>query len=1031
MNIAFRRRHCQRFENLIELDEQDTPGALQAGHSRATENQHYGRTNAFLGDLAEDMTMPLVKASTDWQVMLGIPKGGLVLPYTLLEDETRWAQYLSPQISPFLQHENVQRRNPLPYNPTLSSLSSHVTTPDLFLPDKDQDDEGPPLSQLKHHKYKSKIQKPGLTAEVVEIVGYDHVMSDDYNIDDTYATPKVSGENVVDLNNLTIPGWPEPSQPLESSNLLDADCKDTTQSEWKGKAKKKVGDPVETRRDENATRQQKGSTLSQTAGKDVSKSKGKGKGEGELTKSIEKDDRIAPDEVECSALKCLRKLLRNPSADWTSEYQRLAVLTALERDSDLIVILPTGSGKTMIPAISARLHPRSVIGIIVPFVALLDDTMRQFQGYGISCAVFERNMAEFPENCPIVLCIIDLAVTREFRVCVLRAIARNRMRTLLIDEVHEVPTAKKYRPVMETAYVLSSAGCQVIAMSATIPPPMERLIIDTLHLTQGLKVIRASSNRPELQYKLEHRLTSAETLRTRTTHIVNLETQLYTSTRDRGLIFVNSMADGGNLSDLLRCEFYNGTLEPTKRQEMVNRWRGGVNRVMVCTSAFSAGYDYDSVRFVILYDTPYEMVQSIQEMGRAGRDRNTARCYILPLNKRNREASDNDPMDVVGRMAMHNMIFNSEECIRLCITRFNDTFGVLCGDSEENETCSRCLQRALEPLRIEEPHPENVAGQRHGEAKTSSHTEEPGETIAHPHIEEPRPNIRRRGEYKMVTRMPEPPTWGRKKPVGPVRPLTTHDIPNPPPAPPKKTLPPPRRQLDFVDIGTGRLHGEKAGNVLVPASSPSDPQPSSSAVPGSSRDSVSSGFGSKRSTPSSVFDERARDVKRKRVTAAVDLDQYAERLKKALGHLEEKCSSCLIQNSYDGESDHLANNCNLFKEHFSRMARWRKDIRFTKNKHGKLCTCCWVPQINDDLHPFISQGQKAADECKYPDLIPPLLYLIYVDPKYSDMAQEHFNVTWGNPGAFARWICAEPVEGHTSNAMALLLWFVEVCWRKS
>ncbi|KXN85094.1 Guanine nucleotide-binding protein alpha-3 subunit, partial [Leucoagaricus sp. SymC.cos] len=281
----------------------------------------------------------------------------------------------------------------------------------------------------------------------------------------------------------------------KSSNLLDTDCKDTTQSEWKGKAKKKVRDSVETRGDENTMRQQKGSTLSQTASKDVLKSKGKGKRDGEPTKSIEKNkkatkiSKITPDKVKHRALKCLQKLLQNPSADWTSEYQQLTVLAARERDSDLIVTLPTESGKMMIPAISARLYLRSVIVIIIPFIVVLDDTMHQFQGYDIFCTVFEHNMAEFPENYPIILCIIDLAVTREFRVCVLYAIAQSRMRAVLIDEVHEVPMAKKYCPVMETTYVLSSTGCQVIAMLATIPPPMEQLIINTLHLTQGLKVI--------------------------------------------------------------------------------------------------------------------------------------------------------------------------------------------------------------------------------------------------------------------------------------------------------------------------------------------------------------------------------------------------------------------------------------------------------------------------------------------------------------------------------------------------------------
>ena len=53
---------------------------------------------------------------------------------------------------------------------------------------------------------------------------------------------------------------------------------------------------------------------------------------------------------------------------------------------------------------------------------------------------------------------------------------------------------------------------------------------------------------------------------------------------------------------------------------------------MVVTMAFSTGNGYPKVCVVILVATPFNMSTAIQEMGRAGRDRQTATYYILPIN---------------------------------------------------------------------------------------------------------------------------------------------------------------------------------------------------------------------------------------------------------------------------------------------------------------------------------------------------------------------------------------------------------------
>lgn len=78
---AFRRKLCNRMEELFAEDNMDTIGAIQMGHSRSTENRVYGLEANGLGGAPEDLLRLFLEASSDWQVVLGLVPGGLKLRY--------------------------------------------------------------------------------------------------------------------------------------------------------------------------------------------------------------------------------------------------------------------------------------------------------------------------------------------------------------------------------------------------------------------------------------------------------------------------------------------------------------------------------------------------------------------------------------------------------------------------------------------------------------------------------------------------------------------------------------------------------------------------------------------------------------------------------------------------------------------------------------------------------------------------------------------------------------------------------------
>jgi len=81
VSTAFRRKICPGLDELTEEDEDNTVDALQAGHSRDTENRIYGISTDRLSGPGEDVLPLFLNVSTDWQVANRITPGGYCLRY--------------------------------------------------------------------------------------------------------------------------------------------------------------------------------------------------------------------------------------------------------------------------------------------------------------------------------------------------------------------------------------------------------------------------------------------------------------------------------------------------------------------------------------------------------------------------------------------------------------------------------------------------------------------------------------------------------------------------------------------------------------------------------------------------------------------------------------------------------------------------------------------------------------------------------------------------------------------------------------
>jgi len=314
--------------------------------------------------------------------------------------------------------------------------------------------------------------------------------------------------------------------------------------------------------------------------------------------------------------------------------QRQIVEEALQ-NRDLLVIMPTGGGKSLCFQLPALLKPGLTV-VVSPLISLMQDQVDALRDNGIGATflnsslslaeVRSREQGILKGKIKLLYVAPERLLAEKFLPFLDTVRSQIGISAFAIDEAHCVSAwGHDFRPEYRQMRQLRQRypDIPMLALTATATGRVQQDIIQQLTLRQpGIHI--ASFNRPNLYYEVQPKQRQS----------YNQLLKQIRSHQGSGIVYclsrrqVDEIAFRLQKDEISALPYHAGMSDQARSTNQTRFIRDDV-QIMVATIAFGMGINKPDVRFVIHYDLPRNLESYYQESGRAGRDGEVAHCTLF------------------------------------------------------------------------------------------------------------------------------------------------------------------------------------------------------------------------------------------------------------------------------------------------------------------------------------------------------------------------------------------------------------------
>lgn len=308
------------------------------------------------------------------------------------------------------------------------------------------------------------------------------------------------------------------------------------------------------------------------------------------------------------------------------------IISNILRGRDSFCVLPTGAGKSICYQIPALMFNGITI-VISPLISLMKDQVDNLNSNGINARYINSTQKLEVSDEIIELCkkgevkLLYIAPEKLENEFFKRKLRLLNISQIAIDEAHCVSMwghdfRKSYGLIAEFIDNLRIRPV-VTAFTATATEVVRKDVINLLKLRNPYIYI-GSFDRENLEIKLYIEEDKLELVKDIIREREGESGIIYCATRKEvdGLYYY--LKDLGY--DVLK---YHGGLKDSEKEFYQDEFLNENSNVMIATNAFGMGIDKSNIRYIIHFTIPKNIEGYYQEIGRAGRDGLSAKCYLF------------------------------------------------------------------------------------------------------------------------------------------------------------------------------------------------------------------------------------------------------------------------------------------------------------------------------------------------------------------------------------------------------------------